>query len=67
MIAIPSEHGLLEWEIEGGSLADLARADETLDGWPRIRFKHSAVAWSRRPKLLGAAESYSGPSRTRRH
>ena len=34
--------------------ADMARAAEAPEGWPRIKFEHSAVAWSRRAKLLEA-------------
>ena len=36
--------------------ADMARAALEAEGWPRIKFEHSAVAWSRRAKLLEAAE-----------
>ena len=35
--------------------ADMARAAEAQSGWPRIRFEHSAVAWSRRADLLDTA------------
>jgi len=36
--------------------ADMARAALEAEGWSRIKFEHSAVAWSRRAKLLEAAE-----------
>ena len=36
--------------------ADMLRAASAPDGWPRVKFEHSAVAWSRRAKLLEAAE-----------
>ena len=36
--------------------ADMARAALAPEGWPRIKWEHSAVAWSRRAKLLEAAE-----------
>ena len=35
--------------------ADMARAAAEPEGWPRVKFEHSAVAWSRRAKLLEAA------------
>ena len=37
--------------------ADMARAALEAEGWERIKFEHSAVAWSRRAKLLEAAET----------
>ena len=37
--------------------ADMARAALEAEGWARIKFEHSAVAWSRRAKLLEAAET----------
>jgi len=36
--------------------ADMARAALEAEGWPRIKFEHSAVAWSRRAEMLEAAE-----------
>jgi hypothetical protein len=36
--------------------ADMARAALEPEGWPRIKWEHSAVAWSRRAKLLRVAE-----------
>jgi len=37
--------------------ADMARAAVEAEGWPRARFEHSAVMWSRRAKHLEAAEA----------
>lgn len=37
--------------------ADMARAALEAEGWPRIKYEHSAVAWSRRATLLEAAEA----------
>ena len=32
--------------------ADLARADDLGEGWPRARMEHSAAAWTARADLL---------------
>ena len=40
--------------------AGMARAAEATEGWPRIKFEHSAVAWSRRAKLLEAHKGAAG-------
>ena len=39
--------------------ADMARAALEAEGWPRIKYEHSAVAWSRRAKMLETAERNS--------
>lgn len=44
--------------------ADMARAAGEAPGWARIKFEHSAVAWSRRAKLLEAAEAKAAAPRS---
>ena len=44
--------------------ADMARAALEAEGWPRIKYEHSAVAWSRRAKLLEATEAKAAMRRS---